>query len=127
MDLLLQWSIPGWIILLMLVALYEALTRKRRRRRNPVSGTFTDEFTALFYSTKRMELDHRDSISMLRDEQAKGEPPQFGVDLNSRTVVLRPNESPPARPTKSESRLLRKEKAPHLQEQVKGFGGGGGI
>ncbi|MFD0362020.1 DUF6191 domain-containing protein [Nocardia sp. GCM10030253] len=99
MEALLQWSIPGWIILLMLVALYEALTRKRRRRRNPVSSTFTDEFTALFYGTKRMELDHRDSIAMLRDEQAKSEPPRLGVDLNSRTVVLRAHEPPPTQPS----------------------------
>ena len=86
---LLQWSIPGWVVLLTVVALYEALTRKRRRRRTPVSGTFTDEFTAMFYGTKRMELDHRDSVSMLRDEEAKGAPPQVGVDLDRKTVVLR--------------------------------------
>jgi hypothetical protein len=89
MEALLAWSIPGWVMLLMIVALYEALTRKRRKRRNPVSGTFTDEFTAMFYGTKRMELDHRDSISMLRDEEAQGAPPRLGVDLNRQTVVLR--------------------------------------
>ncbi|WP_062980846.1 DUF6191 domain-containing protein [Nocardia anaemiae] len=86
---LLGWSIPGWVLLLMAVALYEALTRKRRKRRNPVSSTFTDEFTAMFYGTKRMELDHRDSVSMLRDEHAQGAPPGFGVDLDRHTVVLR--------------------------------------
>ncbi|MFI6366594.1 DUF6191 domain-containing protein [Nocardia sp. NPDC050630] len=86
---LLGWSIPGWVLLLMAVALYEVLTRKRRKRRTPVSGTFTDEFTAMFYGTKRMELDHRDSVSMLRDEQEQGVPPGFGVDLDRQTVVLR--------------------------------------
>ncbi|MEV6337152.1 DUF6191 domain-containing protein [Nocardia vinacea] len=85
----LGWSIPGWVLLLMAVALYEALTRKRRKRRNPVSGTFTDEFTEMFYGTKRMELDHRDSVSMLRDEEAQGAPPRVGVDLDRQTVVLR--------------------------------------
>ncbi|MEV0296505.1 DUF6191 domain-containing protein [Nocardia sp. NPDC050710] len=88
---LLAWMIPGWVLLLLTVAVFEALTRKRRKRRNPVSGTFTDEFTALFYGTKRMELDHRDSISMLRDEQHRAAPPTIGVDLNRRTAVLRPN------------------------------------
>ncbi len=87
---MLQWSIPGWVILLVLVAVYELTVNKRRkRRRTPVSGTFTDEFTALFYSTKRMELDHRESVSMLRDEQDQGAPPLVGVDLERRTVVLR--------------------------------------
>jgi len=95
MEALLAWSIPGWVMLLMIVALYEALTRKRRKRRNPVSGTFTDEFTAMFYGTKRMELDHRDSISMLRDEEAQGAPPRLGVDLNRQTVVLRSMTSRP--------------------------------
>lgn len=92
MASVLQWWIPGWIILLMLVALYElAVGRRRKRRRTPISGTFTDEFTALFYSTKRMELDHRESVSMLRDEEADGAPP-FGVDLDRHTVVLRPEQ-----------------------------------
>ncbi|MFI6779113.1 DUF6191 domain-containing protein [Nocardia sp. NPDC050412] len=92
---LLGWSIPGWVLLLLAVALYEALTRKRRKRRTPVSGTFTDEFTAMFYATKRMELDHRDSVSMLRDEEAQGAPPGFGVDLDRQTAVLR-RQDPPA-------------------------------
>ena len=86
----LGWSIPGWVLLLMAVALYEALTRKRR---NPVSGTFTDEFTAMFYGTKRMELDHRDSVSMLRDEEAQGAPPRVGADLDRQTIVLRRQDS----------------------------------
>ncbi|WP_280243078.1 DUF6191 domain-containing protein [Nocardia abscessus] len=90
MASVLQWSVPGWVILLVLVAVYELTVNKRRkRRRTPISGTFTDEFTALFHSTKRMELDHRESVSMLRDEQDQGAPPLLGVDLERRTVVLR--------------------------------------
>ncbi|MBF6223896.1 hypothetical protein IU470_01990 [Nocardia abscessus] len=90
MASVLQWSVPGWVILLMLVAAYELTVNKRRkRRRTPISGTFTDEFTALFHSTKRMELDHRESVSMLRDEQDQGAPPLVGVDLERHTVVLR--------------------------------------
>lgn len=90
---MLQWSIPGWVILLVLVAVYElTVNKRRRRRRTPISGTFTDEFTALFYSTKRLELDHRESVSMLRDEQDRGAPPLVGLDLDRRTVVLRKDE-----------------------------------
>ena len=40
------------------------------------------EYTALFYGTKRRELDQRDSWSMMRDEQAQGAPP---IDLDSGT------------------------------------------
>ncbi|WP_345493809.1 DUF6191 domain-containing protein [Nocardia callitridis] len=76
------------MILLLVVAVFELTVNKRRKqRKTPVSGTFTDEFTALFYSTKRMELDHRASVAMLRDEQAEGAPP-FGVDFTSGTVTL---------------------------------------
>ncbi|MFI2284033.1 DUF6191 domain-containing protein [Nocardia beijingensis] len=90
MAALFQWSIPGWVILLVLVAVYElTVNKRRRRRRTPISGTFTDEFTALFYATKRMELDHRESVSMLRDEQEQGTPPLAGVDLDGRKAVLR--------------------------------------
>ncbi|WP_280492070.1 DUF6191 domain-containing protein [Nocardia asiatica] len=90
MASVLQWSIPGWVILLVLVAVYElTVNKRRRRRRTPISGTFTDEFTALFYPTKRMELNHRESVSMLRDEQGQGAPPLVGLDLERRTVVLR--------------------------------------
>ncbi|MGO4617970.1 DUF6191 domain-containing protein [Nocardia sp. 2YAB30] len=93
MASVLQWWIPGWVILLVLVAVYElTVNKRRRRRRTPISGTFTDEFTALFYSTKRMELDHRESISMLRDEQDQGAPPRVGLDLDRHTVVLRKDE-----------------------------------
>ncbi|MEV6321930.1 DUF6191 domain-containing protein [Nocardia sp. NPDC051787] len=94
MASVLQWSIPGWVILLVLVAVYELTVHKRRRRRcrTPISGTFTDEFTALFYGTKRLELDHRESVSMLRGEQDQGAPPLVGLDLDRRTVVLRKDE-----------------------------------
>ncbi|GAA5096438.1 DUF6191 domain-containing protein [Nocardia iowensis] len=96
MAAVLQWWIPGWIILLVLVATYElTVGKRRRRRRTPVSGTFTDEFTAMFYGTKRMELDHRESVSMLRDEDAEGAPPLVGIDLERRTVVLRPEGREP--------------------------------
>lgn len=90
MAALFQWSIPRWMILLVLVAVYELTVNKgRRRRRTPISGTFTDEFTALFYATKRMEPDHRESVSMLRDEQDQGAPPLAGADLAGRKAVLR--------------------------------------
>ncbi|WP_063048103.1 DUF6191 domain-containing protein [Nocardia vulneris] len=67
---------------------YELVLGKRRTR---VSGTFTDESTAMFYSTERMDLDHRASDTMLRDEEERCAPSLLGIDLRRRTVVLRPN------------------------------------
>ncbi|MBK1785807.1 DUF6191 domain-containing protein [Prauserella cavernicola] len=83
-----EWSIPGSVILLIAVATFESLRHRRRKRRGtPLATTYVNEFTALFYGTKRMELDHRDSMSMMRDEDAQGATPN-GVDLDRGVVVL---------------------------------------
>lgn len=84
----LAWSLPGGVLLLVAVGAYETLARKRRHRTGPrLSATYVNEITALFYGTKRTELDYRESWSMMRDEDAEGAPP-LGVDLDRGTVVL---------------------------------------
>jgi hypothetical protein len=83
-------AIPGSVLILVTVGAIEiVLRRKGRRRGATLSGTYVDEFTAVFYGTKRTELEHRDSQTMMRDEDAEGAPP-FGVDLDRGTVVLPP-------------------------------------
>jgi hypothetical protein len=85
-------AIPGGVLLLMAMGAYES--RKRRKRPGtPLSATYVNELTAVFYGTKRMELDHRDSMSMMREEDAQGAPPGLGVDLDRGVVVLRPDDS----------------------------------
>jgi len=66
----------------------EAAKRTGKR----LSATYVDEYTAIFYGTKRMELNHRDSVEMLREEDAQGAPPRLGVDLDRGVVVLRPDD-----------------------------------
>jgi len=89
----LSFSIPGAVLLLMAVAAFELAPRKRRKRSGtPVSATYINEVTALFYGSKRMELDHRDSQSLMRDEDAQGAPPKMGVDLERGVVVMRPED-----------------------------------
>jgi hypothetical protein len=93
---LLEWLIPGWVILLVVVAGYELLRQKRRKSTGtPLSKTYVDEFTAMLYGTKRLELEHRDSMSMMRDEDRQGAPPTHDVDLERGIVVLRPDELGP--------------------------------
>jgi hypothetical protein len=58
-----------------------------------LSATYVNELTAMFYGTKRMALDHRDSMSLMRQEDAQGAPPRLGVDLDRGVVVLRPDDS----------------------------------
>lgn len=78
---------PLSIILLMIVGIYESRARKAGKRKNyrTLSATYADEVTALFYGSKRMQLDHRDSMSMMRDEESQGAPPEHGVDLDGGT------------------------------------------
>jgi hypothetical protein len=91
MTTAIEWSLPGGMILLVVVGVFELWREKRRKRTGKrLSGTYIDEYTAIFYGTKRMELLHRDSVEMLREEEAQGAPPAFGVDLDRGVVVLRP-------------------------------------
>ncbi|SDD79185.1 DUF6191 domain-containing protein [Actinokineospora iranica] len=88
-ELVLSLAIPGSTLLLVAAGVCE-LRRQRRRGRSgtPVTATYVNEFTAIFYGAKRMELDHRDSMSMMREEDAQGGPPGYGVDLERGVVVL---------------------------------------
>ena len=88
---LFEWSIPAWVLLLVFVGVFELVRSRRRRRTNTaVSGAVVDELTAFYYGTKRLELDHRNATSVLREDQARGAPPRR-VDLDRGVVVLGPN------------------------------------
>ncbi|MEV4314119.1 DUF6191 domain-containing protein [Actinocrispum sp. NPDC049592] len=77
---------PAAVLLLIVVGGYELWRQKRRKKiGTPLAATYVNEVTAMFYGTKRMELDHRDSMSMMRDEDAEGAPPHTGVDLERGT------------------------------------------
>jgi hypothetical protein len=90
-ELVLGWSIPGGTLALVAVGTYEVLKQRRRRRTGKMlSATYVNELTAMFYGSKRMELDHRTSMSMLAEDDAQGAPPQHGVDL-ARGVVRLPD------------------------------------
>ncbi|WP_190823182.1 DUF6191 domain-containing protein [Saccharopolyspora pogona] len=94
----LLWSIPGGVLLVLVVGGYELLQKHRRKRSGtPLSAAYVDEVTAFLYGTKRMELDHRDSMSMMRDEEAQGAPPSSTVDLDRGIVILR-RDDPGAAP-----------------------------
>ncbi|MGH7869623.1 MAG: DUF6191 domain-containing protein, partial [Candidatus Dormibacteraceae bacterium] len=75
-ETVLSWSIPGGMVLLVAIGGYELVRDKRRKRAGArLSAIYVNEFTAMFYGTKRMELDHRDSMSVMREEDAQGAPP----------------------------------------------------
>jgi hypothetical protein len=77
-----------------LLALSWLIVRHRTRKRTKPSFTEinVNEWTALFYGTKRRELDHRDSWSMMRDEQAQATPPGGpALDLDRGTMTIHPD------------------------------------
>jgi hypothetical protein len=87
----LAFSIPGGVLLLIGVACWEKSPgRQHKRSGTPISATYVNELTAMFYGTKRIELDHRDSVAVMRDEDAQGAPPRLGVDLDAGVATLRP-------------------------------------
>lgn len=93
METVLALTGPAAVLLLIIVGVYELLRQKRRKRvGTPLAATYLNEVTAMFYGTKRMELDHRDSMSMMREEDAQGGRPLTGVDLDRGIVVLRPED-----------------------------------
>lgn len=95
LEEVLTWGVPGSVIVMVAAGTWELRRRRRRGGHGaPVTATYINEFTALFYGTKRMELDHRDSMSMMREEDAQGGPPAHGVDLDRGVVVL-PAPEPP--------------------------------
>ena len=92
METWLGLGLPGGVLLLVALGAYES--RKRRKRPGtPLSATYVNELTAMFYGTKRVELEHRQSMSLMREEDAQGAPPRVGVDLDRGVVVLRPDDS----------------------------------
>lgn len=87
----LSLGIPGMVMLLLAVWVYESVQRRRGKRRGtPLSETYINEITAIFHGTKRTELDHRASMSLLRDEDTSSAPPGLRVDLDRGVVVLPP-------------------------------------
>jgi Family of unknown function (DUF6191) len=92
-------SIPGLVLLLVLLASIDRLgvaagrrlrlPWRRAEEGRPLAAPGIDELNALFYATKRYELDERRTSLMLRDEEGDGAPPYSVVDLDAGTAVIR--------------------------------------
>ncbi|MBM7775576.1 hypothetical protein JOD54_005780 [Actinokineospora baliensis] len=97
-ELVLSLSIPAATVGMVAFGVYELRRRKNRGGDGaPVTATYVNEFTAIFYGTKRMELDHRDSMSMMREEDAQGDRPwdlSGGITLD-RGALGRERRPPP--------------------------------
>nr|WP_042197311.1 DUF6191 domain-containing protein [Kibdelosporangium sp. MJ126-NF4] len=88
MDTALALTGPAAVLLLVIVGSWELIRQKRRKQLGtPLAETYINEFTAIFYGSKRVQLEHRDTMSMMREDDAQGAPP-MGVDLDGGTVVM---------------------------------------
>ncbi|KAA0021415.1 DUF6191 domain-containing protein [Antrihabitans cavernicola] len=87
-------SLPLGVLVLLAVGGFELRRKRRSQLRSTLSATYVDELTALFYGSKRMELDHRDSTSMLRDDDSDGAPRQMDIDLDRGTAALSASSLP---------------------------------
>jgi hypothetical protein len=93
-ELVFGMTIPAVVVLLVAFWAYDKVQQRRGRRQGtPLSSTYLNEFTALFHATKRTELEHRESVSLIREEDPQGAPPGLGVDLDSGVAVLPPDRT----------------------------------
>ena len=89
-------ALPGGVVILLVMAAIELRPRKNGSRfKARLSATYLDETTAFLYGTKRRELEHRETMSMLVEQDADGAPPLRDVDLDRGIARLRPRSDPP--------------------------------
>jgi hypothetical protein len=92
-------SMPGLVILLVVGAGLDRMGQSANRRLRlpwrreesgrPLAASGIEEMHAIFYATKRHELDQRRTSLMLRDEESDGAPPHSTVDLDRGIAVIR--------------------------------------
>jgi hypothetical protein len=87
---LVAMSLPGLVLLLVVVAAVEAFRNRRRDGELiPATGTGVQELEAFFSATKRAENETRASVSLMRDdEQETGAPPRVRIDLERGTATI---------------------------------------
>jgi hypothetical protein len=66
--------------------------RRRQARERRKASAWIEEFHALYYSSKRHELEQRGVEMVLRDDEHDGAPPRTGIDLDrgKATIHRRP-------------------------------------
>jgi hypothetical protein len=101
MGMLFAMSIPGLACLLILLAAGERVVQYVRRRQGEppkLGAAGFDQITTLFYATKQLELDQRQTELMTRDEEDDGAPPRGPIDLDLGVVRLSPTTPQPSPP-----------------------------
>ena len=108
MSLVFAMTLPGLVVLLILVAAIDQLLLRLRRRgliswrqHSQVSSTGFELLQVAFSPGKQHELDQRRTQLLLRDEADEGAPPSSRVDLDRGVAYLRACEGAPRTPSKA--------------------------
>jgi hypothetical protein len=98
MSVLVFMTIPGLVILLIVLVTVDRMGLwGSRRLRLPwrkdeadraIPAPGLDELHALFYASKRYEMDQRRTSLMLREEDQDGAPPHTTVDLDKGVAII---------------------------------------
>jgi len=94
-GVLLAMSLPGLVLLLMVVGIVEQVANRTRRRalgapsRGGMTGAGIDVLQAALYPEKRHQIEEQHSQTMRRDDADDGAPPHSTVDLAGGIARLR--------------------------------------
>ncbi|WP_018683759.1 DUF6191 domain-containing protein [Actinokineospora enzanensis] len=89
MGVLWAMSLPGLVVGLIVFAAIERFgPRRRSRAGTPMSAAGFDELGAMFYGSKREEIEYRQSSLMHRDDEEDGAPPRDSADLDGYGVRI---------------------------------------
>lgn len=86
MEWVLALSIPGLVVLLVVVATVEAVSR--RNSKLPATAAGLEDFAGVFQASRRVDQEHKQHSLMMRDELGDGAPPRSEVDLDAGTARL---------------------------------------
>ncbi|GGS19290.1 DUF6191 domain-containing protein [Actinokineospora fastidiosa] len=92
MGWLLALTIPGLVVLLVIVVSVEAFGKalpwRRKRAGLPVSAAALEDFAGVLQASRRVDQDRKQHSLMMRDEIGDNGPPRTVVDFAGRTVRL---------------------------------------
>ncbi|MER5768053.1 DUF6191 domain-containing protein [Streptomyces sp. NPDC001985] len=97
MEFVVFATLPGLVILLLVIAFTDQVMRAtgRGRRRGQVSATGFEQLHATFSAGKQNELRERQSALLLKDDEEDGAPPHRStVDLDGGRAVVRLPRAP---------------------------------
>ncbi|GAA2258825.1 hypothetical protein GCM10010232_56560 [Streptomyces amakusaensis] len=99
MEFVVFATLPGLVILLVVIAFGDQLLRAtgRGKRRGQVSATGFEQLHATFSAGKQNELKERRSALLMKDDEEDGAPPHRStVDLDGGRAVVRLPSPPKA-------------------------------